>query len=56
MEHNDRQELRDLIFKAWDRTPNCPDGGNGAGFCPDCFFQTFYHLLEIRNNNVGITE
>jgi len=56
MEHNERQELRDLIFKAWDTTPNCPDGSNGAQFCPSCFFKAFYNLLETRNNDVRITE
>jgi hypothetical protein len=45
----EKAELRSLIFKAWEMTTPCPDG---SPFCPACFFETFYKLLEQRNNNV----
>ena len=48
----EKAELRSLIFKAWDETVACPDDAYGGEFCPACFFETFYKLLEQRNNSV----
>lgn len=47
----EKQELRDLIIRAWDETAPCPDGAGGQSFCPSCLFETLKELLLGADND-----